>query len=277
MFGRGNGPKTGGGLPEGLNSGSTASTSIDPKLQQKAKAIADAKLAQNIQNKPLGGSSDVRIESGTATNIIQAKTPAEIKAWQAAVKAGKASGKYNETVTMESSATGQDQVPTKPQDTPTKPVDTPTKPPAPKYYGTWYTEQEHDTFGGWGSWGKLGSREDAQARQNRPRRDTDMFKIADVTDIEDKVSSRYGDITSPFHSNWKDSAGRDSDHSPGSGEKRRQAWLSERNTKITGEEAAKQKLKDAAAARRQAIKDGIVAKKKAEAEALAAKKAAAKK
>ena len=142
--GRGNFDKTGNGLPGTLNSGST--NSIDPKLKEKAEAEANAKLNANIQAKPLGGSSDFRSEVGTATNIRQAKTPQEKAAWAKAVATGKASGKYNETVSATATATGKD-MPTAPlPKSPVQPTQPPKTPEAAKNYFT--REVTNQKFGG---------------------------------------------------------------------------------------------------------------------------------
>lgn len=142
--GRGNGPKTGGGLPASLNSGSA--NSIDPTLEAKAKAAAEAKLATNIQAKPLGGSSDFRAEVGTATNIRQAKTPQEKAALAKAVAAGKASGKYNKTVSATATATGKD-MPIAP--TPTAPVQITQPPKTPEAAKNYFTQEvTNQKFGG---------------------------------------------------------------------------------------------------------------------------------
>lgn len=117
MPGRGNMPKTGRGIPPTLMSCSPAKQ-IDPpgkkkqtktgdELQAKAQAEANKKLEANIAAKPLGGSSDVRRETATATNIRPAKTAEEIAKW----KAGKdkpGAGRFNRTVTAEASAQGKD-------------------------------------------------------------------------------------------------------------------------------------------------------------------------
>ena len=126
-YGRGNAPKTGHGIPSPLRQ--DEDPVIDKNLQAKAKAMADNKLATNVANKPLGGSSDVRSEIGTATNIRPAKTPGEIAAWSKAMSAGKASGKYNETVSATSFAAGKD-IPVAPSPKPT--VQTAQTPKAPE-------------------------------------------------------------------------------------------------------------------------------------------------
>jgi hypothetical protein len=84
-------------------------------LKKKALEIAEAKLQKNIADKPLEGSTDVRTETGTATNIRQATTPAEIEAWKKSIGQPGA-GRFNKTETATATAQGADQ--TKPKEEP---------------------------------------------------------------------------------------------------------------------------------------------------------------
>lgn len=77
-------------------------------LKKQALAIAEKKLQESIANKPLGGSTDVRTETGTATNIRPATTPAEIAAWRAG-KDKPGAGRYNITETATATAQGADE------------------------------------------------------------------------------------------------------------------------------------------------------------------------
>jgi hypothetical protein len=108
--GRGNMEATGRGIPPTLMMRSPMrqqNPNTGEDLKKKAQAEADAKLKKNIETKPLGGSEDVRKETGTATNIVKAKTASEIAKWKAAVgKPG--AGRYNQTVTAEATAKGSD-------------------------------------------------------------------------------------------------------------------------------------------------------------------------
>lgn len=109
--GRGKMEATGRGIPAGLMTRPPMRQEKNPNtgedLKKQAQAIADAKLKKNIETKPLGGSTDVRKETGSATNIKLAKTPAEIAAWEAA-KNKPGAGRYNQTVTAEATAQGAD-------------------------------------------------------------------------------------------------------------------------------------------------------------------------
>ena len=108
--------KTGRDIPPTMMSGSAMYQTKNPvtgeDLKKKAQAIADTKLQENITKKPLEGSTDVRKETGSATNIVQAKTPAEITAWKKSIGQPGA-GRYNQTVTAEATAQGQDKEPVK--------------------------------------------------------------------------------------------------------------------------------------------------------------------
>ena len=121
--GRGNMEATGRGIPPTLMMRPPMrqqNPNTGEDLKKKAQAEADAKLQKNIANKPLGGSTDVRKETGSATNIVKAQTPAEIKKWKASIgKPG--AGRYNQTVTAEATAQGMD----KPKTETVKPTETP--------------------------------------------------------------------------------------------------------------------------------------------------------
>ena len=76
-------------------------------LEAKAKALAEEKLKKNIEAKPLGGSTDVRKETATVSNIKLATTAEEIAKW----KAGKdkpGAGRFNQSASAEATAKGAD-------------------------------------------------------------------------------------------------------------------------------------------------------------------------
>lgn len=76
-------------------------------LEAKAKALAEEKLKKNIEAKPLGGSTDVRKETATVSNIKLATTAEEIAKW----KAGKdkpGAGRFNQSASAEATAQGMD-------------------------------------------------------------------------------------------------------------------------------------------------------------------------
>jgi len=108
--GRGNMEATGRGIPAALMTRPPMrqqNPNTGEDLKKQAQAEADKKLKKNIEAKPLGGSEDVRKETGTATNIRLATTPAEIAKWKASIgKPG--AGRYNQTVTAEATAKGAD-------------------------------------------------------------------------------------------------------------------------------------------------------------------------
>lgn len=141
-------------------------------LKKKAQAEADAKLQANIANKPLSGSTDVRKETGKATNIVPAKTPAEIAKWKASVgKPG--AGRYNKTVTAEATAQGVD----KPQTEQVKTTETPTEAKKKNIYSYGTVDQN---FGSNVLNGGVRSEDDEQLKYQRRKHasDTNMENAA---------------------------------------------------------------------------------------------------
>jgi hypothetical protein len=173
--GRGNMEATGRGIPAALMTRSPMrqqNPNTGEDLKKKAQAEADEKLKKNIEAKPLGGSEDVRKETGTATNIRLATTPAEIAKWKASIgKPG--AGRYNQTVTAEAKAQGMD----KPQTETVKATEKPAETKKKNLYSYGTVDKQ---FGSYEFNGGVRSENDEQIQVQRRRHsgDTNMENAA---------------------------------------------------------------------------------------------------
>ena len=300
--------QTGRGVPSAFLQTRTTTT-VNPvsgnttkeQAAAEAKKKAEEKLAASIKNKPLEG-TETRNEEGSASYTTPGKkvekfatTPAEIAAWKKAPEENKK--KYEDVVTeVKETASGQGKIDEIKE----------------KDYGSWYHSTVDQNFGGGGGWGMTRSQSFLDAGERQNRYDTsrgnqiapgsnpagNIFEHRRITEQENRMqNSGYGTLVNPYSDRWSDygmyrgSDRPDSriDTSPGSGEKRRLAYIESSLAKVdkkAEETSAKRKAvadkdaaalaavkakKDAAAADREAKKAAVAAALKAKKDAIAAK------
>jgi hypothetical protein len=260
--------QTGHGIPTPFMQPKTnAGTGEDLSAQARAMAEAQAKEKQLAAGENTGDSKNVRNFNATATVTKEgkkveklAKTPEEIKRWQAASEENKAKyKKQSATETVNLSDVGKDK--------PTIPPPTPTA-EEPKNYGMWHqniTGSNSNNFGGSIVTGRVDPSttegvkfiEASQLKdytdkyqgkgfinRNIASSSKNSFGLKPVTEEENRVSRLLGNnVVSPYDKQWADKKGENA----GTGEIRRQNYIAGRVNYINEKESkdkARQEAKD---------------------------------